>query len=66
MKLAAEDKASEEIRDTNPVLQEMREGLPSRLKGICGECMMRGTCLGSCVAMSYYRHRDSSRAVLVL
>ena len=42
----------------NPVLREIREGLPRRLGGICGECLMRGVCLGSCIAQNYYRSRD--------
>ncbi|MBN1423635.1 SynChlorMet cassette radical SAM/SPASM protein ScmF [Candidatus Fermentibacteria bacterium] len=48
----------EEVWNTNPVLQEIRQGLPSKLKGICGRCLMNGVCLGSCVAMNYYRHHD--------
>jgi len=48
----------EEVWNTNPVLQEIRQGLPSKLKGICGECIMKATCLGSCIAMNYYRYRD--------
>ncbi len=42
----------------NPVLREIREGLPRRLGGICGECLMKGVCLGSCIAQNYYRSRD--------
>jgi len=42
----------------NPVLREIREGLPRRLGGICGECLMRGVCLGSCIAQNYYRSRN--------
>lgn len=41
-----------------PLLQELREGLPDRFKGICGECLMRAICQGRCVAQNYYRHRD--------
>jgi len=39
----------------HPVLREIRGGLPNRLEGICGECVMKGICLGSCVAQNYYR-----------
>ncbi len=42
----------------NPVLREIREGLSSRLGGICGECLMKGVCLGSCIAQNYYRTRS--------
>ncbi len=40
------------------VLQELREGLPKRLGGICGDCLMKGTCLGSCIAQNYYRSKN--------
>jgi radical SAM protein with 4Fe4S-binding SPASM domain len=42
----------------NPVLREIREGLPRRLGGICGECLMKGVCLGNCIAQNYYRSRN--------
>ena len=42
----------------NAVLREIREGLPHRLGGICGNCLMKGLCLGSCIAQNYYRDRD--------
>ena len=41
-----------------PLLQELREGLPDRFKGICGECLMRTLCQGRCIAQNYYRSRD--------
>jgi len=42
----------------NSILREIREGLPRRLGGICGDCLMKGVCLGSCIAHNYYRSRD--------
>ena len=42
-----------EIWQTHPLLQELREGLPNRLEGVCGDCLMKKVCLGSCVAMNY-------------
>jgi len=42
----------------NPVLREIREGMPRRLGGICGECLMKGICRGSCIAQNYYRSQD--------
>jgi len=42
----------------SPVLREIREGMPRRLEGVCGECLMKGICLGSCVAQNYYRSRN--------
>ena len=41
-----------------PILNEIREGLPSRLEGICGDCLLKGLCLGSCVAQNYYRDQS--------
>ncbi len=42
-----------EIWGGHPLLQELREGLPNDLKGVCGNCLMKNVCLGSCVAMNY-------------
>jgi SynChlorMet cassette radical SAM/SPASM protein ScmF len=39
-------------------LREIREGLPHRLKGICGACLMKGLCLGACIAQNYYSAGD--------
>ena len=43
-----------EVWENNPVLKALREGLPSRLEGVCGRCLMKDRCLGSCVAQNYY------------
>ncbi|MCD5401059.1 SynChlorMet cassette radical SAM/SPASM protein ScmF [candidate division NPL-UPA2 bacterium] len=48
----------EDVWNNTPFLQELREGLPERLKGICEECLMKGCCLGSCVAQNYYRSKS--------
>jgi len=48
----------EHVWYNNPVLREIREGLPHRLKGICADCLMRGRCLGACIAQNYYRTGD--------
>lgn len=42
----------------NQVLQELREGMPSKLEGVCTHCLMRHLCLGSCVAQNYYTTGD--------
>ncbi len=47
-----------DIWDNTPVLQELREGLPHRIEGICGECLMKNYCLGSCIAQNYYKGKD--------
>jgi SynChlorMet cassette radical SAM/SPASM protein ScmF len=50
---AAHDRLAD-IWENNAILKELREGLPHRFEGICGDCVMRGICLGSCVAQNYY------------
>ena len=47
-----------DIWEHTPILQDIREGLPNRLEGVCGECIMKGRCLGSCVAQNYYRSKS--------
>jgi SynChlorMet cassette radical SAM/SPASM protein ScmF len=42
----------------HPVLVGIRQGLPFRLQGVCGRCLMKRACRGSCVAQNYYRTRD--------
>ena len=44
----------EEVWRENPILKALREGLPERLEGVCGRCLMKGRCLGLCVAQNYY------------
>lgn len=46
--------ALETVWRDNPVLHELRDGLPDRLEGVCGRCLMKRTCLGSCVAQNFY------------
>ena len=54
---AARDRL-EDVWSNTPVLLELREGLPGRLKGICSDCVMKSFCLGSCIAQNYYRLKD--------
>jgi len=48
----------EDVWNDNPILRQLREGLPGRLRGICGECVMKHLCRGSCIAQNYYLNRD--------
>jgi SynChlorMet cassette radical SAM/SPASM protein ScmF len=48
----------EDIWNNNPVYLELREGIPHRFEGLCGKCLMRDSCLGSCVAENYYRTKN--------
>jgi SynChlorMet cassette radical SAM/SPASM protein ScmF len=54
---AARDRL-EEVWNETPILQELRAGLPQRLTGVCGECLLKGRCLGSCIAQNYYSNKD--------
>ncbi len=54
---AAKDRLAD-IWENSAVLKELREGLPHRFEGVCGDCVMKGTCLGSCVAQNYYSARS--------
>jgi SynChlorMet cassette radical SAM/SPASM protein ScmF len=54
---AAKDKLENVWRDAT-VIRELREGLPERLEGVCGDCLMKNICLGSCIAQNYYRSKS--------
>jgi SynChlorMet cassette radical SAM/SPASM protein ScmF len=54
---SAEDLLAD-IWSNTPVLSKLREGLPHRLDGICGDCLMKGICLGSCIAQNYYKTKS--------
>ena len=45
----------EEVWMEGEVLQELREGMPRRLGGVCSRCLMKHHCSGSCIALNYYR-----------
>ena len=48
----------EDVWDNAPVLRQLRQGLPQRLEGICGQCLMQSRCLGNCIAENYYRSQS--------
>jgi SynChlorMet cassette radical SAM/SPASM protein ScmF len=48
----------EDVWNNSSVLKEIREGLPQRFEGICGDCVMKSRCLGSCIAQNYYSSRN--------
>ena len=54
----AEKDLLEHVWTNNPVLQEIREKLPHGLEGICSDCLMKGMCLGSCLAQNYYSSKN--------
>jgi radical SAM protein with 4Fe4S-binding SPASM domain len=45
----------EDVWRENRTLQALRAGLPFRLEGACGSCLMKSFCFGSCVADTYYK-----------
>jgi SynChlorMet cassette radical SAM/SPASM protein ScmF len=48
----------EHIWKHSPVLGEIREGMPRRLEGVCGDCVLKRMCMGACIAQNYYTHRN--------
>jgi SynChlorMet cassette radical SAM/SPASM protein ScmF len=53
----AEKDSLKDIWETTDVLNQLREGLTDRLEGICGDCVMKGLCLGECIAQNFYRSK---------
>lgn len=47
-----------EVWENNPVLKELRQSLPGKLKGICHHCIFKFQCLGACRAMAFSHARD--------
>ena len=47
-----------DVWQKNPVINELREGLPERLGGICSDCSMKTLCKGSCIAQNYATSRS--------
>ncbi|MFH1386591.1 MAG: SynChlorMet cassette radical SAM/SPASM protein ScmF [bacterium] len=54
---AAIDKLAD-VWANDPVLNQIRNGLPDKLEGVCGNCLLKGRCLGSCIAQNYYRNKN--------
>jgi SynChlorMet cassette radical SAM/SPASM protein ScmF len=55
---SAANDSLENIWTNTPFLRKIRQGLPLRFEGVCGSCLMKGICLGSCVAQNYYRRKN--------
>lgn len=47
-----------DVWENSAVLNDIRTGLPAKLKGICAECLLKNVCLGSCIAQNYYSSHD--------
>jgi SynChlorMet cassette radical SAM/SPASM protein ScmF len=48
----------EDIWEKTDILNQLRSGLTERLEGICGDCLMKGVCLGSCIAQNFFRRKS--------
>jgi radical SAM protein with 4Fe4S-binding SPASM domain len=47
-----------DIWSNNSTLIALRNNLPGKMEGVCGECIFRQQCLGSCVAENFHQsHR---------
>ena len=44
-----------EVWENNHIFIQMREGLPEKFEGICGDCILNEMCIGSCIAQNYNR-----------
>jgi len=54
---AAKDHLADIWKKT-PLLNELREGLPEKVEGICSNCLMKKVCMGNCIALNYYSTRN--------
>ncbi len=48
----------EDVWNDSPVINELRDGIPNKFEGICGDCLMKGICIGSCIAQNYYTSKS--------
>ena len=48
----------EDVWNGSPVIKELRDGIPNRFEGICGDCLMKGICIGNCIAQNYYTSKS--------
>jgi SynChlorMet cassette radical SAM/SPASM protein ScmF len=47
-----------DVWNNSTVLNDIRHGFTDKLGGVCGDCLHKSTCYGSCIANNYYRARD--------
>ncbi len=46
------------VWEETETLKLLRDGVPDKLKGVCGMCLFKSYCLGKCVANTYYETGD--------
>jgi SynChlorMet cassette radical SAM/SPASM protein ScmF len=54
----AQENRLENIWNDTTALNELREGLPAKLTGICSKCLMNHVCFSKCIAQNYYRSKN--------
>lgn len=47
-----------DIWANHSILHQIRESIPYKLEGICGNCLLRDACMGFCPADSYHREQS--------
>jgi radical SAM protein with 4Fe4S-binding SPASM domain len=47
-----------DLWENSSVLNDLRETVPRDLKGICGKCILKNLCLGTCRAHAFVLSRD--------
>lgn len=48
----------DDVWRNHAVLRRIRESVPDRLEGVCGQCLMKTACLGACIAQNYHDSGD--------
>lgn len=51
----ARKQSIKEVWRESPILWNIRNGLPSKLDGVCRICVFKNYCLGHCAAQNYYK-----------
>lgn len=54
----ADKERLKDVWENTPLLRELRESIPHRFEGICAGCLMKSTCLASCIAQNYYTSKS--------
>jgi len=44
----------------SPILRKIREDLPTKLGGVCSNCILKSLCLGKCIAQTYHKLQEIS------
>lgn len=52
----------ENVWNDHALLRELRDGMPHRLEGICGDCLVKHLCFGSCVAQNFALNKSLWKA----